>query len=150
MAANSQQPLVSIDQIQPIYVNFTLPEQYLDEIRRCMADKTLKVQVMIEGQRRDSVEGTGSILENTVNTSSGTVMLRATFPNANLRLFPGQFVDVIVTMPPDGQTVVVPASAVITSQQGNSVYVVSGQYRRFCNCRSEENIWRHGCDRQRA
>lgn len=124
VSANSPTPLVVIDQVKPIYVTFTLPEQNLDQVRRAMADKTLKVQALIEGRKQNLVQGTVSFLENTVNTSSGTVSLRATFPNLETKLFPGQFVDVIVTMPPDGQTIVVPSSAVQTSQQGNSVYVV--------------------------
>ena len=124
VTANSPTPLVSINQIQPIYVTFTLPEQNLDQVRKSMMDKTLTVQALIEGKRKEKFIGTVSFLESTVNTSSGTVTLRATFPNADATLFPGQFVDVIVTMPPDGQTVVVPSSAVQTSQQGNSVYVV--------------------------
>lgn len=124
-AGGGQQPLVTIDQIQPIYIQFTLPEQSLDPIRSSMAKGTLKVEAMIEGQRTDSVVGTVSFLENTVSTTSGTVSLRATFANTSKRLFPGQFVDVIVSMPPDGNSVVVPASAVQTTQQGNAVYVVT-------------------------
>jgi len=124
VSANSPTPLVGINQIQPIYVTFTVPEQNLDQVRKCMMDKTLTVQALLEGKRKEKFIGTVTFLESTVNTTSGTVTLRATFPNADSTLFPGQFVDVIVTMPPDGQTTVVPSSAVQTSQQGNSVYVV--------------------------
>ena len=122
--ANQTTPLVTIDQVQPIYIQFTLPEQNLDQIRRAITDKTLKVAASIEGQKADSVEGTVSFLQNTVDTTSGTVSMRATFANTRKKLFPGQFVDVVVTMPSDGATVVVPATALQTSQQGNSVYVV--------------------------
>ncbi len=124
VAPNSATPLVSINQIEPIYVTFTVPEQNLDQVRKCMVDKTLTVQALIEGKRKEKFIGSVTFLESTVNTTSGTLALRATFPNADGKLFPGQFVDVIVTMPPDGQTIVVPSSAVQTSQQGNSVYVV--------------------------
>lgn len=124
VTANSATPIVSINQIEPIYVTFTVPEQNLDQVRKCMVDKTLTVQALIEGKRKEKFIGSVTFLESTVNTTSGTVALRATFPNRDGKLFPGQFVDVIVTMPPDGKTTVVPSSAVQTSQQGNSVYVV--------------------------
>ncbi|SRR5579875_330491 len=126
VAANSTTPLVTIDQVQPIYVSFTVPEQYLAELRQNMANHTLAVQAMIEGSKTDAVQGSVSFLDNTVNTSTGTVTLRAAFANADNRLFPGQFVDVVLTMPPGGPSVVVPATAVQTSQQGTAVYVVKG------------------------
>ncbi|HEY9679706.1 MAG TPA: efflux RND transporter periplasmic adaptor subunit [Drouetiella sp.] len=124
VAANSATPLCSINQVQPIYVTFTVPEENLDQVRKCMANNTLTVQALIEGKLKEKFVGTVNFLESTVNTASGTVSLRATFANVDSKLFPGQFVDVIVTMPPDGQTTVVPSSAVQTSQTGNSVYVV--------------------------
>jgi multidrug efflux system membrane fusion protein len=123
VAANNQTPLVTIAQVHPIYISFTVPEEYLGQVRRCLNDGTLKVKALIEGIRTDTVLGNASFLEYTVNTSSGTALLRATFANDDNRLYPGQFVDVIVTMPPDGDSVVVPANAVQTTQQGNSVYV---------------------------
>jgi len=122
--ANQSTPLVTIEQVQPIYIQFTLPEQNLDQIRRAITDKTLKVEALIEGAKADNVEGTVSFLQNTVDTTSGTVSMRAMFANSRSKLFPGQFVDVVVTMPSDGATVVVPATALQTSQQGNSIYVV--------------------------
>jgi multidrug efflux system membrane fusion protein len=63
-------------------------------------------------------------LQNTVDTTTGTVLLRAAFANTESKLYPGQFVDVVVTMPPDGQTVVVPSKALQTTQQGTAVYIL--------------------------
>ena len=63
-------------------------------------------------------------IDNTVNTSTGTVLLRAAFPNTDLKLYPGQFVDVIVMMPADEKSVVVPTQAVQTTQQGTAVFIV--------------------------
>jgi membrane fusion protein, multidrug efflux system len=123
-ANSTQMPLVTIAQVQPIYISFSVPEEYLSTVRRCLNAGTLKVKALIEGLRSDTVLGNASFLEYTVNTTSGTALLRATFPNTDMRLYPGQFVDVIVTMPPDGKSIVVPANAVQTTQQGNSVYVV--------------------------
>jgi membrane fusion protein, multidrug efflux system len=124
VTAQSNTPLVSIEQVQPIYVNFTIPEQYLDEIRTNLDRKTLQVDALIEGVKKNSVNGEVSFLENTVNTTTGTVLLRAAFPNTELRLFPGQFVDVVVTMPAPARTVVVPTTALQTTQQGTAVYIV--------------------------
>jgi len=124
VTANSNTPLVSIEQVQPIYVNFTVPEQYLDEVRANLLKKTLEVDALIEGKKKNSVNGQVSFLENTVNTTTGTVLLRAAFANKELKLFPGQFVDVLVTMPAPAPTVVVPATALQTTQQGTAVYKV--------------------------
>jgi multidrug efflux system membrane fusion protein len=124
VTANSNTPLVSIEQVQPIYVNFTVPEQYLDELRANLNSKSLEVDALIEGKKKNLVNGQVSFLENTVNTTTGTVLLRAAFANKELKLFPGQFVDVVVTMPAPSPTVVVPATALQTTQQGTAVYVV--------------------------
>ena len=126
-------PLVTIAQVKPIYINFTVPEQYLDEVRRNMAAHSLNVDVLVEGVRKNAVLGNVSFLESTVNTQTGTVVMRAEFENSDLRLFPGQFVDTIVTMPPEGNTVVVPVTALQTTQQGTAVYTVQPDNTvKFC------------------
>jgi membrane fusion protein, multidrug efflux system len=125
VTANANNPLITIDQVQPIYVNFTVPEQYLDEVRKNLQRKTLKVDALVEGKKRNAVNGEVSFLQNTVDTTTGTVILRAAFANTESKLYPGQFVDVVVTMPPDGQTVVVPAKALQTTQQGTAVYILN-------------------------
>jgi multidrug efflux system membrane fusion protein len=124
VTANANAPLVTIDQVQPIYVNFTVPEQYLDEVRKNLQRNTLKVDALIEGRKKNAVNGAVSFLQNTVDTTTGTVLLRAAFANTEAKLYPGQFVDVVVTMPPDGQTVVVPGKALQTTQQGTAVYIL--------------------------
>jgi len=124
VTAQSNTPLVSIAQVKPIYVTFTVPEQYLDQVRNSLKDKTLKVQAEIEGVKANAVNGQVSFIENTVNTTTGTVVMRAAFDNDDHRLFPGQFVDVTATIPAQGATVVVPNTALQTTQQGTSVFVV--------------------------
>ncbi len=124
VTANSATPLVTIDQVQPIYISFTLPEQHLNQIRKCLAEGTLRVKALVGGEKTEAVIEKVTFLEHNVNTAAGTVTLRATAPNLDKKLFPGQFLDVIATMPPDGQTIVVPESAVQPSQDGNAVYVV--------------------------
>ncbi|CAN5482701.1 N/A [soil metagenome] len=124
VAPTSTQPLVTIAQVNPIYVNVTVPEQYLNDLRRSQADGTLKIQALVEGRHAEAVKGKISFMENTVNTNTGTILLRASFENIGQKLFPGQFVDVIISMPPSGKSVVVPSRAIQTTQQGSSVYVL--------------------------
>lgn len=124
VSPTSTTPLVSIAQIKPIYVTVTVPEQYLNDLRRAQANDTLKIQALVEGRKAEAVRGHISFMENTVNTNTGTIMLRASFSNDDLKLFPGQFVDVLISMPPAGKNVVVPSRAVQTTQQGNSIYLL--------------------------
>lgn len=124
VAANGGSPLVTIAQMDPIYVSVTVPEQYLNDLRRSQQQGTLSLSAMVEGRAAEAVQGDISFMENTVNTSTGTILLKAKFPNPSQKLFPGQFVDVLIKMPPAGSSVVVPARSVITTQQGNSVYVL--------------------------
>jgi len=124
VTANSTNPIVSIAQVLPIYVTVTVPEQYLNDIRRAQEAGTLQLEAQIEGAKTDLVAGNISFIENTVNTNTGTIMLRASFANANMHLYPGQFVDVVLSMPPAGESVVVPSRAIQTTQQGQSVYVL--------------------------
>ncbi|MBS1990128.1 MAG: efflux RND transporter periplasmic adaptor subunit [Cyanobacteria bacterium SZAS LIN-2] len=123
-ATGMPQPMVSIAQVNPIYVTVAVPEQYLADLRRAQQEGTLKMQALIEGRKADYVTGTISFMENTVNTSTGTITMRASFANQDSRLYPGQFVDVLISMPPKGPSVTVPTRAVQNTQQGTSVYVV--------------------------
>src|SRR5262249_18499182 len=111
-------------QVTPIYVTVNIPEQYLNDVRRAQQAGTLTMQALIEGKKADAVDGTISFMENTVNTSTGTIMMRASFSNETSHLYAGQFVDVVLTMPPSGDSIVVPSRAVQTTQQGNSVWVL--------------------------
>ncbi len=123
--SNNNVPLVTIDQVQPIYVNFTVPEEYLDELRQSKANGTLKTTVRVEGIRNESFVGDVSFLEHTINTTTGTIMMRATLANKENRLYTGQYVDVIVDMPSNTPSVCIPSQAVQNTQNGQSVYVVA-------------------------
>jgi multidrug efflux system membrane fusion protein len=124
VTAQNNQPLVSIAQVKPIYVTFTVPEQNLDQVRAALRAKTLKITANIEGVKANAVEGDVNFLENTVNTNTGTVTMRASFSNEDHHLFPGQFVDVTVSIPSNAPSVVVPTTALQTTQQGTAVFVV--------------------------
>jgi multidrug efflux system membrane fusion protein len=115
-------PLVVIAQIRPIYVSFAVPEQHLPAVARYRAEGTLKAEAMLESGRR-AVVGTVTFMNNTVDPSTGTIQLKATFPNTDSALWPGQFVDVALTLTSESG-VVVPTQAVQAGQKGPYVFVV--------------------------
>ncbi|HEU4370971.1 MAG TPA: efflux RND transporter periplasmic adaptor subunit [Methylomirabilota bacterium] len=120
--ATEDDPLVVIAQTRPIYVSFAVPEQHLTAVTRYRAEGTLKLEAVLDGGRR-TVVGTVTFMNNTVDPTTGTIQLKATFPNTDSALWPGQFVDVALTLTSD-QAVVVPAQAVQAGQQGPYVFVV--------------------------
>lgn len=124
VVANSNTPLVVIYQIDPIYVTFSLPEKDLSEIKHSNEVAGLKVQALIEGVKQDAANGAVSFMDNTVDKATGAIRLRATFANSNRALWPGQYVDVIVTLPSEGEMIVVPTRAIQTGQQEQLVFVV--------------------------
>jgi multidrug efflux system membrane fusion protein len=116
-------PLVTINQIEPIRVAFTVPEQYLAEIKRFSAAGTLPVQVTIPADSRPAV-GKLSFIDNSVDQTTGTIKLKGEFINRDRRLWPGQFVDVNLTVSKQPNAVVVPTQAVNTGQQGQYIFVI--------------------------
>jgi multidrug efflux system membrane fusion protein len=115
--------LLTINQIHPIYVAFAVPEQYLPEIKREMREKTLKVQATF--QNMDALpQGELTFIDNAVDMTTGTIQLKATFPNEDNTLWPGQFVQVVLTLSDLTNAIVVPSQAVQTGQNGQFVYVV--------------------------
>jgi membrane fusion protein, multidrug efflux system len=115
-------PLVVIAQIRPIYVSFAVPENQLSAIQMYRAKGTVKVEAMLEGGRK-RVVGTVTFVNNTVDPTTGTIQLKATFANADSALWPGQFVDVGLTLTSE-QATVVPIRAVQPGQKGPFVFVV--------------------------
>jgi membrane fusion protein, multidrug efflux system len=122
--ANDTAPLVVINQVSPIRVNFAVPESSLAEVRRSRTAGTFRVVAEIPDDDGPAEQGTISFIDNTVDPATGTIKLKASFPNANRRLWPGQFVDVVLTLRTDAQATVVDSAAVQTGQQGQYVYVV--------------------------
>ncbi len=114
--------LVTINQITPTYVDFSVPEQFLPDIKKFGGRGTLKVQAGAPGQP-PSV-GTLDFVDNAVDTNTGTIKLKGVFPNAERRLWPGQFVNVVLTLTMQPGAVVVPTQAVQTGQGGQYVFVV--------------------------
>jgi multidrug efflux system membrane fusion protein len=115
--------LLTINQIHPIYVAFAVPEQYLPEIKREMREKTLKVTATFQNMDAPP-QGELTFIDNAVDTLTGTIQLRATFPNEDGTLWPGQFVQVAVMLAELTNAIVVPSEAVQTGQDGDFIYVV--------------------------
>jgi len=121
--ANADTPLVVINQISPIYVNFSVPEGYLPEIRKYRAHGELGVQAIVPNVNRPP-EGLLSFLDNTVDTTTGTVKLKGKFDNRDRQLWPGQFVNVVLKLTTQPNAIVVPSQAVQTGQSGQYVFVI--------------------------
>jgi multidrug efflux system membrane fusion protein len=119
---NDDTSLVVIAQVRPIYVSFTVPEQQLGAIQKFRAEGSLKVAVQLDVGRK-TVTGPVTFINNTIDPTTGTIQLKATFPNGDNALWPGQFVDVALTLTTE-HAIVVPAQAVQTSQKGSFVFVV--------------------------
>lgn len=122
--ANDPGALVTINQVSPIYVTFGVPQQYLAAINRHQAEGSLVVRVIPPGINEAPEIGELSFIDNTVDSATGTIRLKATFKNEQHRLWPGQFANVMVTLS-NPEVLTVASSAVQTSQTGQHVYVVS-------------------------
>lgn len=123
--ANDDIALVVINQVDPIYVAFSVPEQKLDEIKARKAAGALAVQAILPGREAAPLAGTLSFLDNSVDRSTGTVLLKATFPNRERVLWPGQFVNVALNLATRPDALVVPARTVQTGQKGSYIFVVA-------------------------
>jgi membrane fusion protein, multidrug efflux system len=121
--ANEDNPMVVITQVRPIYVSFSVPEQYLADIKRFGATTQLRVEV-IPDRARPPERGELTFVNNTVDATTGTVQLKATFPNTDNALWPGQFLDVVLTLTTDPHALLVPSQAIQPGQRGTFVFVV--------------------------
>ncbi|HEY6292614.1 MAG TPA: efflux RND transporter periplasmic adaptor subunit [Terriglobia bacterium] len=124
LVKNNDAALVTINQITPLYVDFSVPEQYFAEIKRHQAAGPLKVEAMVPQDQSHPEWGQLSFINNMVDTTTGTVLMKGAFPNPARRLWPGQFVNVVVTLDSLRDAVVVPSQAVQTGQQGKYIFVV--------------------------
>jgi len=130
--ANDTDPLVTINQISPVYVSFAVPARFLVDIRHYAEQGSLTVTATGQGSAASgaqprppsAAEGKVTFIDNAVDPATATIKLKATFPNRNRDLWPGLFVQVGLQLSEQPNAVVVPAVAVQTSQQGQYVYVV--------------------------
>ena len=128
MVKNNDTVLVVLNQTRPIYVDFSVPEQELPEIRQHMAAGRLKVEATVPGHATNSSAGELRVIDNTVDATTGMVSLRASFPNEDEALWPGQFVNAALTLTTRTNAVVVPSLAVQVGQQGQYVYVIKPDF----------------------
>ena len=122
--SNADTPLVVINQIQPVYVTFSVPERDLPEIKKYMAVGKLKVGAFITVEDPDPEQGLLTFIDNAVDAATGTIRLKATFDNKVKKLWPGQFVNVVITLTSQPDAVVVPSGAVLTGQAGQFAFVI--------------------------
>src|SRR5205823_2243060 len=116
--------LMTINQVEPIYVTFSVPESQLPSIKRYMDMGKLPVSARPQDDPGGEETGTLTFVDNTVDVTTGTIKLKGTFPNTNHKLWPGQFVRVTLRLTTQRDAVVVPNEAVQTGQNGTFIYVV--------------------------
>jgi len=121
--ANDDSPLVVINQVHPIYVSFSVPEQHLADIKTYRARGVLRVEARLPRQLETIATGDLTFVNNAVDQTTGTIQLKATFPNTDNALWPGQFLDVVLTLT-SRTAIVVPSQAIQPGQKGPYVFVV--------------------------
>ena len=121
--------LVTIERMQPIRVTFTLPERELSRVLRRMSEATLEVDAYISGFGSEPEKGVLLFLDNTVDRNTGTILLVAEFPNRDLHLFPGQFVDVALHIDSQKNVIIVPKTALQIGAQGFFVFTINADSR---------------------
>ncbi|HEX9431818.1 MAG TPA: efflux RND transporter periplasmic adaptor subunit [Burkholderiales bacterium] len=122
--ANDVNPLVVINQVKPIYVNFSVPEQNLPEVRKYQSAEPLLVDVVPPDSSMPQPSGRLIFIDNAVDPSTGTIRLRAEFENSEAALWPGQFVNVSLQLYEQPDAIVIPSQAVQTGPDGQYVYVI--------------------------
>ncbi len=134
-------PLVTINQMAPVYVSFTVPQRVLPDIRRAITAETATVEASVPGDRRTAT-GAVTMVENSVDQATGMVTVRATMPNADELLWPGTLVNTHMTLREE-EAVVVPSTAIQVSQSGNFVFVVKDKVARIQKVQVERQVGIH-------
>ena len=124
--AGDASPLVVINQLHPIAVSFAVPQQYLDDIQRFSRDRHLEAVIRPQDDTTRPMTGSLTFINNQVDSTTGTITLKATFANADDRLWPGEYVAVKLVLDVQADVLTIPAQAVMTGQAGSFVYVLNG------------------------
>ena len=122
--ANDTAPLVVINQVSPIFVSFAIPEAQLPTLKDYLGKGAVHVEANPPSGEGSPSEGQITFVDNAVDPTTGTIRVKASFKNERRRLWPGQFVNVVMTLATDPNAIVVPAAAVQSGQQGPYVFVV--------------------------
>jgi multidrug efflux system membrane fusion protein len=122
--ANDTNPLVTINQVVPVYVSFSVPEQNIGDIRKYQAAGDLHVRVMPGDTAHPPIAGKLASLDNSADPATGTIRLRAEFSNQDKALWPGQFVNVVLTLHEQPDAIVTPSTALQNGPNGQYVFIV--------------------------
>jgi multidrug efflux system membrane fusion protein len=122
--ASQNTPLVTITQVEPIFVNFTVPQEWTDEIRTNQAAAPLEVIAYGNDDRTELARGKLTLIENLIDAATGTLKLKGTFANTDERLWPGEFVNVRLVLSTRQDAVTVPKRTVMRGASDSYVYVV--------------------------
>ncbi len=117
-------PIVVINQVNPIFVNFAVPQQFWPDIKKYMGQGTLRVKATVPKDTGPAEGGNVAFVDNAVDPTTGTIHLRATFTNSQNRLWPGLYVNIVLTLSEQAGATVVPAQAVLEGEKGSFVYLV--------------------------
>lgn len=124
LVKENDMPLVTILQVTPVYVSYAVPERWIEEVRTYMRSRKLAVVAMSEGSQRSDT-GVLDSIDNSVDSTTGTIRLKAKFPNKNLSLWPGGFANIVMTLRTEQDAFVVPAQALQNRQEGPYVWIAS-------------------------
>lgn len=120
--------LVVINKVTPIYVDFSVPEQYLAQVKQHQERGKLRVLAYPSDNKANASPGILSFINNSVDASTGTIELKGTFENGDRRLWPGQFVNVVLDLTVQRNATVVPSQAVQNGERGQYIYIVKADH----------------------
>jgi len=123
-AKSNDTQIMTLNQFKPIYVSFSVAQRELPGIRSAMAAGDVAVSVQVPNDPGGPIKGKVTFIDNAIDIATGTIALKATFPNDDERLWPGQFVNVQMTVRVEPDAIVAPAAAVQNGQNGSYVFVV--------------------------
>lgn len=132
-------PLATINQTSPIYVAFPIPQRLLPELRQAMINRSARVTAIPQGSEA-GIDGTIEVLDNTIDTTTGTITARASFDNPSELLWPGILCNVRVTLRVDENAVSVPREAVQTGQRGTYVFAIENGVAKQVPVTAERSI----------
>jgi RND family efflux transporter MFP subunit len=131
-------PMATINQMAPVYVSFTIPQKNLPEIRQAVAAKTASIQALVPGTQKRA-QGEVSMIENTVDATTGMATVRATMPNKDELLWPGTLVTAEMTLRKE-DAVTIPTNAIEVSQSGSVVFVIEDGTAKLRHVTTERQI----------
>ena len=122
-------PIVVINKVNPIFVNFGVPQQFWPDIKKYMAQGALRAKATVPKDSGPSEEGTVQFVDNAIDSTTGNIHLRAVFTNSQNRLWPGLYVNIVLRLSEQAGATVVPAQAIVLGDKGSFVYVVGADKR---------------------